>query len=128
MWEVLVFGLIQLGQSPHRERDQAGDTFAFPTDLKTLTVPPVSGWCNINLWFGANRHACSPCLTPNFSPYVVPRLGIRDCANAEKSGSHHLTTAGDDASGINTTGCPLPSAGTTQTSDVVASDPGRGSP
>jgi hypothetical protein len=43
-------------------------------------------------------------------------------------GMDHLTTAGEDASGISTTGVPLPSAGTTQTSDVVASGPGRDIP
>jgi hypothetical protein len=40
----------------------------------------------------------------------------------------HRTTAGEAASEMKTAAAPVPSAGTTQTSDVVASDPGRDRP
>jgi len=86
MWEVLVFGLIQLGQSPHRERDRLETRSRYRPMLKTLYGAAGERLVQHQFVVRCQSSRLFPLLDTNFGPYMVPRLGIRDCANAESLG------------------------------------------
>jgi hypothetical protein len=93
-----------MNRQRHQMSDALVDVVAKERMLRSHTLQPMRRYRCLTRWFDVDRHVCSP---------------LRNMC--------HLTTAGDDASAMKICALPVPSAGTTHTSDVVASDPGRDS-
>ena len=101
---------------------------------RSIARSAIHGFCVLSdvadvMYKQSNYYSGSPTVAAARRVHHCVQLGpLRRATFVAEFGTYYLTTAGDDASGIRTAAAPLPSAGTTQTSDVVASDPVRERP